>query len=74
MVGGLILTFIIDLTVMIINFGTMWGEDKEDGGVEIGIRRFTVIMIIISLLVRFLLIPIYWKLSVDFSRVVMGKE
>jgi len=37
MVGGLILTFITDITLLIINFEDMWWEDKEDGGIEKGI-------------------------------------
>lgn len=34
MLGGLILTFIIDVVTLIIYFGDMWGYDKEDGGIE----------------------------------------
>jgi hypothetical protein len=51
MVGGLLLTFIIDLVQLIFYFEDLWGYDKEDGGVETGIRQFTVVMMIISVLI-----------------------
>lgn len=34
MVGGLVLTFIVDMILLIAYFEDMWGFDKEDGGIE----------------------------------------
>lgn len=34
MVGGLILTFIVDVIYVFLVFEDEWGEGKEDGGAE----------------------------------------
>ena len=44
-----------------------------DGDVELGLRRYCVIMTYISFVFRIFIILIFWKLSVDFNRLVKSK-
>ena len=61
-------SWIWDIVWLIFCFGDWWGELKYDGNIEQGLRRFWVVMTIISMVLRVIIFLIYWKLSLDYYR------
>ena len=49
-------------------------EDEEDGGMEYTVRRFSRIFSYISFIFRFVVLIVFWKDSVDFSKIVRNRN
>ena len=48
-------------------------EDEEDGGMEYNVRRFSRLFSYISFFFRIVVVAIFWKVSLDFSKIVRAK-
>ena len=48
----------------------MSGDDEEDGGMDATIRRFSLIMTIISLFFKFIMTFVYWMASMKFEDII----
>lgn len=70
---GLVLSFILDVIWLILMLQPWWGHEHYDGDLEKRIRRYSIVMVFISLFWRIFLIPVYWKISVDFGRLFKGR-
>lgn len=73
-VVALIVSWIFDLIWMILHTGSWWGNANHDGDVELGMRRFSIIMTYLSFIFRVIVILVFWKLSVDFNRLVKSRQ
>ena len=49
-------------------------EDDEDGGMEYTVRRFSRLFSYISFFFRIIVFLIFWKDSVDFSKIIRKKN
>jgi len=47
---------------------------KSDGGVERGIRNFSLTVSYFSFIVRIFVALVFWKDSMDFARIIQNKE
>ena len=65
---GIFITWIFDLTWIIINTSHYWDEQPYDGNVELGLRRFVLCVCYISFIFRIVIFIVFWKVSVEFSR------
>lgn len=45
-------------------------EDEEDGGMEYNVRRFSRLFSYISFFFRIIVAAVFWKVSLDFSKIV----
>lgn len=70
LVAGTILSFVYDLLWLILRGGDLAGDDEEDGGVEAGIRKFTLIMTIIGLVFKVIMTFVYWMASMRFEDII----
>jgi len=48
----------------------MASDTEEDGGVEASIRKFSLVMTIISLVCKFIMTIIYWMASMRFEDII----
>ena len=49
-------------------------EDEEDGGNEYKLRRFVRLLTYIHLFFKLIMVLIFWKDSLDFRRIIRGKQ
>ena len=49
-------------------------EDEEDGGMEYTVRRLSRIFSYISFIFRIVVLIVFWKDSVDFSKIVRNRN
>lgn len=73
-VGGLVISWLADVAWMILRTTSWWSRAAYDGDVELTLRRICVVVTYLSFLFRFFLLLIFWKLSVDFSRLVKNRH
>ena len=55
-------------------FTSASAEDEEDGGMEYNVRRFSRLISYISFFFRIIVILVFWKDSVDFSKIVRKRN
>jgi len=48
----------------------MTGDDEESGGVEAKIRKFSLYMVIIGLICKFLMTFVYWMASLRYEDLI----
>lgn len=65
---GIFITWIFDLTWIIINTTNYWDEQPYDGNIELGIRRFVLLVSYFSFIFRIVFFLVFWKVSVEFNR------
>lgn len=70
MVAGTILSFVYDILWMILRFNDMSGDDEEDGGMEASIRKFSLVMTIISLVFKVIMTFVFWMASMRFEDII----
>jgi hypothetical protein len=66
--AGLVISWIFDLIWIVIHTSSWWHEVNYDGNLELGMRRFTIIVTFISFFFRIIVFLVFWKISVDFKR------
>lgn len=64
----LIFGFVLDVIYLTCQMKFEWSHLSYDGDVERSVRHYSIVMMFISLIFRFFMIPVYWKVSVDFKR------
>ena len=52
----------------------MSSTSKEQYGVESTLRGFATVTYFISFLTRLLMVAVYWKDSLDFDNIMLGKK
>ena len=55
---------------MILRFNDMSGDDEEDGGMEASIRKFSLVMTIISLVFKVIMTFVFWMASMRFEDII----
>ena len=45
-------------------------EDEEDGGMEYSVRRFSRLFSYISFFFRIIVVAVFWKVSLEFSKII----
>jgi len=70
LVAGTILSFVYDLLWLILRFGDVSGDDEEDGGMEASIRKFSLVMTIISLVFKVVMTFVFWMASMRFEDII----
>ena len=70
LVGMIMLSLIYDLLWFYHNHSDYLNEHKEDGGVEKGIRKFSLYVSWASFFWRFIVMFVFWKDSLDFTRII----
>ena len=48
----------------------MSGDDEEDGGMEASIRKFSLVMTIISLVFKVIMTFVFWMASMRFEDII----
>jgi len=69
-----LIAWITDLLWIILHTSSWWRRAKYDGDVELTLRRFVVIVTYFSILFKVFLLLIFWKLSIDFNRLVRSRN
>lgn len=74
-VAALILaSWVFDLFWLLLQLRAMWSADHpEHSGMELGLRRFVLLITILSFFFRFILLVIVWKISVEFERLFRNR-
>ena len=70
LVAGTILSFIYDLLWLFLRGNDLSGDDEEDGGVESAIRKFSLWMVIISLIFKVVMTFVFWMASLKFEDII----
>ena len=65
----ILLSWVYDFVYLFVLSSTE-AEDEEDGGMEYSVRRFSRMFSYISLVFRVVVLVVFWKDSVDFSKIV----
>jgi hypothetical protein len=73
-VVGLIMSWLSDILWMIFHTSSWWAPANYDGDCELALRRFVVIVTYLSFIFRVFIFLVFWKLSVDFNRLVKGRS
>jgi len=72
LVLGIFLTMLIDIFFFVMNdYGI---ESKGDGGLESGVRRFSLNMSYASFFFRIIVALVFWKDSLDFTRIIKNQQ
>jgi hypothetical protein len=74
LVLGIFISIIYDLFWFSVNSSAYNQDQASDGGLEKRIRVFSLYMSYISFFVRLIMGLIYWKDSLDFDTIMMGKK
>lgn len=69
LVAGIVLSIGYDVTWFLLRSGEMSNDEDGDGGVERTIRRFSLIMAIISLLLKMIMSVVFWMASINYADV-----
>jgi len=64
------LSFVYDVLWLILRGYDMTGDDEESGGVEAKIRKFSLYMVIIGLICKFLMTFVYWMASLRYEDLI----
>ena len=70
LVAGTILSFAYDVAWLLLRTTDLAADTEEDGGVEASVRRFSLIMTIVSLVFKFVMTFIYWMASMRFEDII----
>lgn len=73
-VASIAISFLIDIFWMIFFTSSWWDRAPYDGDVELGLRRFIVIVTYLLFLVKIVVFLVFWKISVDFDRLFKSKQ
>jgi len=71
---GLVFSWFSDFMWFLLHTSTWWDRAAYDGDVELTLRRVVVIISYLSFLFRIFVIVIFWKLSVDFNRLIRNRN
>lgn len=74
LVLGIFISVIYDLFWFSINASAYNQDQASDGGMERKLRIFTLYMSYISFFVRMIMGLIFWKDSLDFDTIMLGKK
>ena len=69
LVAGIVLSIGYDVAWFILRSWELSGDDDGDGGVEKVIRRFSLIMAIISLIFKLIMSVVFWMASINYADV-----
>lgn len=70
LVAATILTFVYDVAWLLLRGYDMAGNDEEEGGMEASIRKFSLVMTIISLIFKVVMTFVYWMASMRFEDII----
>ena len=70
LVAGTIISFVYDILWMILRGSDMSGDDEESGNVEAAIRKFSLFMVYIGLVCKFIMTFVYWMASMRFEDII----
>mmetsp|Transcript_10409 Transcript_10409/g.9188 ORF Transcript_10409/g.9188 Transcript_10409/m.9188 type:complete len:132 (+) Transcript_10409:318-713(+) len=64
----ILVSWIYDFIWMLLNTTNYWRSQKYDGDVELGLRRFVILISFVAIIFKVLHFMIFWKVSVEFNR------
>jgi hypothetical protein len=70
LVAGTILSLVYDVLWLLLRSGELAGDDEEDGGMEASIRKFSLVMTLISLVFKVIMTFVYWMASMRFEDII----
>lgn len=70
----LVLSLLYDIGFIIICFSSWWGDEPYDSGMEHSLRRFSIIMSFILIIVKLVLIVLFWHTSVNFYELIQPEK
>jgi hypothetical protein len=62
------ISFIWDIAWLILNWEGWWNEERYDGNIELGLRRFSLIATIVSMFIRIFVFIVYWRTSLSYQK------
>jgi len=57
-----------DLVWLFINTGGYWSSQIYDGDVELGLRRFAIMLSYFMVIFKIIYFLVFWKVSVEYNR------
>lgn len=67
------LSWVYDFLQLFIIDGSASEEDEEDGGNEYKLRRFVRLFAFITLIFKVIVVLVFWKASLDFTKIIKNK-
>ena len=67
LVAGIIVSGAYDILWFLLRSTEVSADDDEDGGIEKSIRRFSLTMAVVSLLLKVVMAFVYWMASINFA-------
>lgn len=67
--AGSILSFAYDLAWLLLKGADYTGDD-ENGGMEASLKKFSLIMVIVSLIIKVVMVFVFWMASLKFADVI----
>ncbi len=74
LVAGIVITLFYDMLWFYLKSIEYSSDSTVDGGVEKGIRKFSLYMSYISFFFRILMALVFWKDSMDFENIMQGSR
>jgi hypothetical protein len=71
LVGGLFLSVIYDLLWLVLSAGA---SNQDYSGLESSVQAFGSFMSLLSFFTRLLMAVVYWKDSLDFDNIMLGRK
>ena len=72
LVGGIFISLVYDILWLVFVAGAYAASsEKADGGTEDGIRKFSMIVSVISFVFRIFMAIVFWKDSLDYERIML---
>ena len=65
----IVVSWVWDFLYLFI-FTSTADEDEEDGGMEYSVRRFSRLFSYISFFFRIIVVAVFWKVSLEFSKII----
>lgn len=62
------ISFFWDIAWLVLNWTDWWKGERYDGDIELGLRRFSLIATIVSLVIRIFVFIVYWRTSLSYQK------
>lgn len=70
LIFGTVLSFVYDLIWILFKGFDYSGDDEENGGMEAKIKKFSLLMVILSLIIKVFMVIVFWMASLKFADVI----
>ena len=70
MIFGTVLSFVYDILWLLLKGPEFSGDDEENGGMEASLKKFSLFMVILSLIIKVIMVFAFWMASLKFFDVI----